>query len=209
MRQVPAPLGSDSTAYFLIDYNMPSIERRVTGAGTEVFRARVRLKGSKIISETFPTKSAAKIWGQRTEAAIREGRYNVGVEKRFTLSEAIDRYTREVLPQKPRTAPFQICQLEYWRAELGHLFLPDVTASAISSARSKLLREPGRNGRKRGPATANRYMAALSHLLTVAMRGATRSFRCDSSSWTCSVGCSTCMTPRMGTGAACRCVARR
>jgi len=150
---------------------MPTIETRIAPNGAVTYRAKVRLKGAPVAYATFARKTDAKKWAQATEAAIREGRYfKTAAAKRCTLAETIDRYAREILPRKPRTAKFQARQLAWWRAELGHLFLADVTASAISEARANLLFPPRRGKRVRGPATANRYMAVLSHLLTVAVR---------------------------------------
>ena len=145
---------------------MPTIETRIAPDGAKSYRAKIRLKGAPQISVSFDRITDAKKWAQDTESAIRNDRYFKGAAaNRHTLAEAIDRYVREALPRKTRTAPFQKRQLDWWRAELGHLFLADVTSGAISEARSKLMSQPGPDKRMRGPATANRYMAVLSHLL--------------------------------------------
>ena len=119
---------------------MPTIETRIAPiSGAVTFRAKVRLKGAPPECASFKRKTDAVKWAQSTEVAIREGRYfKTAAAKRCTLAEAIDRYVREILPRKPRTAKFQARQLAWWRTELGHLFLADVTASAISEARAKL-----------------------------------------------------------------------
>ncbi len=150
---------------------MPTIECRMAPDGAVTYRAKVRIKGARQVSSSFTRKTDAARWGHATEAAIREDRYfKSSAAKNNTLADAIDRYVCEVFPRKPRTAKFQARQLGWWRAELGHLFLGDVTASAISEARARLLSQPGRGKRSRGPATANRYMAVLAHLLSVAAR---------------------------------------
>ena len=150
---------------------MPTIESRIASNGAITYRAKVRVKGAPQVSASFARKTDAAKWGRATEVAIREKRYfKNSAAKRYTLADAIDRYVREVLPRKPRTAKFQMHQLAWWRKELGHLLLADVTASVISEARAKLLSQPGRDKRTRGPATANRYMAVLGHLLSTAVR---------------------------------------
>ena len=45
-----------------------------------------------------------------------------------------------------------------------------MSSSAITAARDKLLAQPGPNGRRRGAATSNRYLAALSHVFSTAVR---------------------------------------
>ena len=89
---------------------------------------------------------------------------------RHTVSDALDRYSRDVLPHKPRTAPFQKRQLEWWRKQVGHLLLVDLTAPRIVECRARLLSELGSRNQRRGSSTANRYVAALSHVLSVAVR---------------------------------------
>ena len=131
---------------------------------------KIRLGGAPTVSETFLRKTDAKCWAQASETAIREGQYfKHAAAKRVTLAEVLDRYEREVLPRK-RSAGFQARQLDWWRSQLGDRFLIDITANAIATAREKLLAEPANNGRPRGAATANRYLAALSHVLSTAMR---------------------------------------
>jgi integrase len=64
----------------------------------------------------------------------------------------------------------QAKQLAWWRAELGTRTLADVTPAVIAEARGKLARGVTVRGRQRSPSTVNRYLAALSHALTVAMK---------------------------------------
>ncbi len=150
---------------------MATIECRTTESGKKRFRVRVRLKGDRVESATFRRRTDAVNWAQATESAIREGRYfKSSLSKRYLLSDAIDRYELEILPRKPRGAKLQKHQLAWWRVRLGHLFLADVTASAIAEARARILSDPGIGNRQRGPATANRYMDVLSHLFAVAVR---------------------------------------
>src|SRR5438045_4188526 len=54
---------------------MAVIERRKGRDGQSAFRVKIRLKGFAPQSATFDRLSDAKLWGQSTEAAIREGRY--------------------------------------------------------------------------------------------------------------------------------------
>lgn len=66
------------------------------------WRATVRRKGYKAQTRTFPTKVLAQQWSRQVEAEIDAGRATVGQQKSTaTLSDLIDRYTREVGKAKP------------------------------------------------------------------------------------------------------------
>jgi integrase len=148
---------------------MASIRKRTASDGTTSFRVDVRLKGFPAQRATFKRLTDAKKWGQQTEAAIRENRYFKTAEaRRHLLTELLDRYIREVLPTK-LNAKSQRRQFEWWREQLGERTLADVTPVMISECREKLLSEPTETGKLRTPATANRYLAALSHAFTVAV----------------------------------------
>ncbi|MBX2834586.1 MAG: site-specific integrase [Micavibrio sp.] len=150
---------------------MASIEERTNSKGDKSYRAKVRLKGYPVQSATFKRKTDATRWIASTESAIREGRhFKTSEAKRRTLSEAIERYRKEILPRKPKSMKKQSLQLTWWDKQLGQYSLADITTSVISEARSTLLNESLGNNRTRSEATANRYMAVLSHLLNVASK---------------------------------------
>lgn len=150
---------------------MPTIEQRRLLNGTTSFRARVRLGRGRSTSATFKRKTDALRWAQQTEADMRRNRhFKFDAGHRVTFDEAISRYEGEVLPRKPRTAKYQRSQLKWWRKQLGDVCLAELTAGMINEARGKLLATPGVTKRSRGPSTANRYIAVLSHLLSTAVR---------------------------------------
>ncbi len=144
-------------------------------------------------SATFATQREAKAWGAATEAKIREGHFfkEHALGKR-TLAEhfpgtagtagspyakqfgknqklLIDRYVHTVLPSK-WNARNQGLQLAWWRARLGHLPLITITRATIAECHDELEAETVRGGERRAPATVVRYLAALSHVYSVAMR---------------------------------------
>ncbi len=185
---IPAVLhlqySSGYAAFAVHDYwriAMATIEQRRTVDGVTTYRAKIRLKGSPAQTASFPRLTDARRWVQATEAAMREGRYFKNSEaKRHTLADAIDRYVREVLPQKANAGAAQATQFEWWRQNLGKYLLSDVTPALVGEWRTKLANEPmaprSRKpnpcppARHRSPATLVRYLAALSHLFTVAVR---------------------------------------
>lgn len=150
---------------------MASIEKRISGSGETSYRVKVRLKGFPVQSATFERLTDAKRWAQQTESAIREGRhFKTSESKRHTLAELIDRYCKDVLPNKPKNLRDQTRQLSWWKAEIGNHTLADVTPALIAQYRDKLANGITSRGKPRTPATVNRYMAALSVAFTTAVK---------------------------------------
>jgi len=132
---------------------------------------QVRLKGQPIQSATFERKTDARRWAQQTEAAIREGRhFKTSEARRHTVGDLIDRYIATTLPRKERSYQHQLSQLLWWRSELGAHTLADLSPALIAQCRDQLAAGVVRGGTRRGPGTVNRYLAALSHALSIAVR---------------------------------------
>lgn len=148
---------------------MATFDQRTGPDGKIVYRVRVRRKGYATQTATFSKLSEAKKWVQVTEAAIFEGRHFKVVEaKRHTLTELIDRYIREILPHKSHSSIYmQTLQLTWWKEQLGHCILADLTPALIAEHRDKLAHD---HETLRANSTVRRYLAALSHPLTIAVR---------------------------------------
>ncbi|TDI76988.1 MAG: site-specific integrase, partial [Betaproteobacteria bacterium] len=149
---------------------MATIERRLSKASGNSYRAKIRLKGYPVQSASFERLTDARKWAQQTEAAIREGRHFKTTEsKRHTLTELIDRYVRDVSPAK-KSAKDQVQQLGWWKTEIGSYALADVSPSLLAECRDKLGREITKRSKPRSPASVVRYLAALSHTFTIAVK---------------------------------------
>ncbi len=85
------------------------------------------------------------------------------------MSSLIDIYALSFL-QRKKSIPKQTAQLHWWKKKIGHYLLSDITPSLIAEQRDNLLREVTNRGEFRSAATAVRYMAALSHAFTVAVK---------------------------------------
>jgi integrase len=144
---------------------MATFEKRTTRDRKTVWRVKVRRKGASPQTATFSQLSEAKKWAHITEGAVLEGRHFTTTEaKRHTLADLIDPYMRDVLPHKrPSTAYMQAQQLHWWKNHLGHYQLADITSARIVEYRDKLT-----HGHSN--ATVVRYLAALSHVCTVAVQ---------------------------------------
>ena len=150
---------------------MAYIQERKTDDGKTHFRVQIRLKGYPTATATFERKTDAKLWAQQTESAMREGRHFKTAEaKKHTLGELVDRYIENVIPTKLKSSAARTTQLLWWKSQLGHSLLSDISPALIAEQRDKLLKGTTFKGTIRSPSTVVRYLAALSHALTVATK---------------------------------------
>jgi integrase len=171
---------------------MANIQERKSKDGKVSYKVLVRLKGFPTQTATFERKTDAKKWAQNTESAIREGRHFKTTEsKKHTLGDMIDRYLRDVLPKKSAIMIKQEFQLKWWKDQIGAYLLADITPALISEYRDKLMQTPverfkdkkyhkKRNTpndqeadkifKPRSSASVNRYLSALSHAFSVAVK---------------------------------------
>jgi integrase len=136
-----------------------------------VYYAEVRLKGFPYVSHKFETRDDAKQWVQATEADFRRGKnLNIGEARTHTFSDAVDRYLNVYLRQYPHRVAKQRQLLSWWNQHLGKLTLMQITPAVISELRDRLAGETTYRGEVRSGATVNRYLAALSKVLTLCVR---------------------------------------
>lgn len=147
---------------------MATIRERQTKNGKR-YQAIVRLKGHPPERATFSRKTDARRWAESTESAIREKRYfKQSKARKHTLSQVLDRYEKEILPRfsdesrKPH--------IEFWRKRLGAYTLADLESDVINDEKLRLVNEPTHQSDTRSPSTVNRYLATLSHALSVARK---------------------------------------
>jgi len=149
---------------------MATIEKRTTQNGT-TYRVKIRLKGRQSETATFDRLTDAKRWATQTEAAIREGRYfHSTAGKGKTLAEAIDRYSRDILPDLKDQNPRRV-HLKWWRGKIGATAISDITPALLTECRDTLKATPYKSGKTEKPrsdATVNRYLASLSPVMKAA-----------------------------------------
>ena len=96
---------------------------------------------------------------------MREGRYGVISESRKKiLSEAIERYRKYVLPAVQKSRGEHI--IDCWKQTIGYLSLKDITPALVNEFRDKLIHDEI-DGKKRATATVVKYLATLSHILSI------------------------------------------
>ena len=153
--------------------------------GARAFHVQVRMTGFPSRTASFPTKREAERWAKTIEAEMIEGKHFRNAEaRRRTLGAAIDRYMEEEVPKK-RDGGNHRYTLPYWKENIGHLKLADVTPAIIVEHRGQIARgtymrakpESKRttvkgkaNTFKRAPGTVNKYLTCLAHVFTVARK---------------------------------------
>lgn len=76
------------------------IQKRINGDGSISFRAQIRMRGFPQLSKNFRRRTDAKRWIEETKTAIRGGTAVSTEATRTTLREALERYLREITPNK-------------------------------------------------------------------------------------------------------------
>jgi integrase len=126
------------------------------------WRAEICRRGFRK-SHTFDTKSDAETWAAKVESEIGRGVFVDHSEaERTTLTEALDRYEREVLPHKKSQRPVKY-QIKRLKEDLGHLKLVAVTSSVLAKYRDERLG-------KVNTQTARHDLSLLSRVFNVAAK---------------------------------------
>jgi len=151
---------------------MATIHPRKDSKGKTRYRVQVRLKGYPAVSATFKRKTDAKEWAKNTESDIKRRRYFPYAEaQKHTFAQMIDRYLSEVMPRKSEVQQrHQTQQLKWWKKQLGPFTLAEVTPAKLASTRDELAGKQVPGEKPRSAASTNRYLAALSHVYSVAVR---------------------------------------
>lgn len=151
---------------------MATIQKRVKKDGTVTYKAVIRVKGYPTMTASFDKKTAAQKWIGQHEPAMKEGKHITDYEaKKHTLNDLIDRYIAVELPKrKPADHQKYEMQLTWWKNHIGKYLLSKITPALLSECKEKLITEestkPKGNKKTRSGATANRYMACLSIVLS-------------------------------------------
>lgn len=170
---------------------MATFRTRTGRHGDTTVTCMVRLTGYPTRTETFGTKREAQKWAATVEAEMIEGRHFKGTAGRTrTLAEAIIKFRAEVLPLKKNGSMYGFT-LDWWESNHGTKKLGEISRSWLSDTRAQLLTgtfhraTPGSKrslylttpdpvtcaakvvevqprAYRRTPATANRYLSALS-----------------------------------------------
>lgn len=127
----------------------------------EIYRQGRRIYKSK----TFDTKRDGLEWEQKLKYEIDKGIITRESLKKRTFADAIEKYTTAVLSRREKNVRNILHHLNWWKQQIGHLQIADVTPSVLSECRDLLLNEPSPKGKLRKSGTALRYIASASVVL--------------------------------------------
>lgn len=146
---------------------MANIQKRINSKGEASYKVLVRRKGYPTQTATFKRLTDARDWAKITEAAMRENRFFNNTEaKRHTVAQMIDRYLKMMAKDAPKRYRDVAPMLAWWRKELGHCILADLSKALLSETIDKLSARTigsGDSERPISPARINRYLSAFSH----------------------------------------------
>jgi integrase len=170
---------------------MASIQKVVSPLTGEVsYRAQVRVKG-RSESATFPIKAEAKEWAATIETAIRQGKhFPHAAARRVTFDTLAKSYCENALDdmgdEKAPQRKTRVQQVTWWSDQFKGRPVVEITPEVIKAARTVCAEEKFTRGKerknkktgetvpprqyKRSAATVNRYVAALSAVMTYGIK---------------------------------------
>ena len=112
---------------------MPSISK-----SRSMWRVRIRLHGLPIVSKVFKSKHDARIWGEKTERAMKMGL--LLPEHDCTLRELLERYGREITPTK-RSGYKEILRInKLCQHDIANIRLSNLNSNHIAQFRDERLK---------------------------------------------------------------------
>ena len=160
---------------------MAEIKERKKKNGKISYTVSVRIKGAESVNKTFEKKTDALEWAHKIETNIRE---NINFPKRavqkMTVADLIDKFIAYELPKrKPKAQKEMLRALNWYKNEIGHLYLLKISKSNLVECRDKLAKKkkevPMINVKVKiteetvSPATVNHYMAYMQVVFSYAV----------------------------------------
>jgi len=132
--------------------------------GPYQWQVLIRRKGFPSQAKVFETKSEAETWAATVESEMGRGIFVSQKEaENTTLSEALDRYEREVIPAK-KGAVQESMRIRIWkRHPLAKRSIASIQGKDIAAYRDQRLKEVA-------PNTVRHELAVLSHIFTIAVK---------------------------------------
>lgn len=138
---------------------MATIHKRTGASGAVTYQVKVRRAGHPALSRSFPTKALAEQWAIEHEAQIARGSMvDPAASRAVSMRTMFERYLAEVTPRKKGADQERYVVLTLAGSKLAEFSPGTLTAAAVREWRDERLREVA-------PATVNRGLAVLSHVI--------------------------------------------
>ena len=147
---------------FLFRTKMATIVKTESGK----WKAVVRRKGWPTASKTLRIKRDAEDWARRAEDEMVQGVFiQRTLSEKMSISDAFDRYNREVVPTKKNTTQIREAgRLKLLRKHFGKYSLASVTPDLVAQYRDMRLDQGKSNN------TVRLELALIGHLFTIAIK---------------------------------------
>lgn len=137
----------------------------ITPRGPYQWQAKIRRKGFPKQSKTFETKAEAERWARLIESEMDRGVFRSRAEaESTTLRECLERYLREVTPQKRGARQEEMKSRNILRHPIADLFMANVRGADVAGYRDDRLAVG------KAASTIQKELALLSHLFNTARR---------------------------------------
>ncbi|NNC99063.1 MAG: site-specific integrase [Gammaproteobacteria bacterium] len=138
----------------------------ITQTKSGTWKAIIRRKDWPTAIKTFRLKKDAENWARIAEDEILRGIHiPKSVSENIPLSDALDRYLKEITPtKKPTTQQGNIVQAKQLNSKLGRFHLSSLNTAQIAAFRDQRLKEGKSND------TVRFELVLLSHLYNIAIR---------------------------------------
>ena len=153
----------------------------VKGKKETKYKAVVRIKGYSTKCKMFKRKTDAKIWANTIETSMQNGTYKeldkpiaTGGINIKTMSDLITYFQQNEAPDRYSYHEKYNVMYEWWKDKIGYLKCSELNSSILSDCKRMLVNEdaikPIKGNKKRGNSTINKYLMALSAVLTFGVR---------------------------------------
>ncbi len=151
---------------------MATIVKKTLADGRNRYKTVIRRKDKPLKARTFRTRAQAVKWGRHMDVKADDGkRIATKDEEARTVRDLVREYEVVVLPNYAQPSRRRRkAYLEWWVERIGDHRLLTVRRGLISAQLQALARGETPSKRPASPATQNRYLAALRHAFSIALR---------------------------------------
>ena len=121
---------------------MAAIERRESKGGVS-WRAKIRIKGERHLSRTFPLKAQAQQWADEVSSRVRAGDQVLGsADRKTTLQDVVDAYVKSPEHTSKKSAVNEAHRVSVLAVRFGARFMSALRTADVVEYRDERLKSP-------------------------------------------------------------------